>query len=54
VFNGAIYAAGDYRLDNASAATSFQYWYDGTNVTIDSVGSAFQSQKYRIRVDYKL
>lgn len=52
VFNGTLYAVGDYRLDNTAAATQFQYYWTGTNVAIDSTGSAFQSQKYRIKIDY--
>ncbi len=38
----------------ASATIAFQYQYDGTNVTINGVGSTVQSQKYRIKIDYIL
>lgn len=38
----------------ASAVNKFTPRFDGTNVIIDSVGSAMQSQKYRLKLDYVL
>ncbi len=52
VYDGSIYAVGDYKLDNNVATTQFQYYWTASNVGIDSVGTDFQSQKYRIKIDY--
>ncbi len=45
------YLIADYRL-SASALNGFQYWWDGTNVTIDDVESAGQGVKYKIKIDF--
>lgn len=53
VFGSTAYAVGDFRQAN-SATSIYQVSYDGTNVIIAAVGSTFQGNKYRIKIDYIL
>ena len=39
---------------SASATQKYEMEYDGTNVTINNVGTPFQGEKYRIKIDYIL
>ncbi len=52
VFNAAtVYLVNDFQ-GAASSTSRFDLSFDGTNVRIANVGSAIQSQKYRIKIDY--
>lgn len=48
----ALYVVGDHLGRANSATVGFEYWYDGTNVTITAVGTHLQGNAYRIRIDY--
>ncbi len=52
--NSSNYLTGSNFRDAVADTFTYEVTFDGTNVNITSVGAESQSEKYRIKIDYKL